>query len=238
MVKTAETVVKKTPQPMPKAVTPTEVAASLPLAAAVVPDVRHRIVRPVELDPRRKRMWIVAAVAAVVLLVLLWRLMRSEPASNANAASQPISTLASPQPGDTPAPASVPKTKPSAAVTTKGKAAKTTTAAVTPPPANAAASPNPSVVAYADPTTPAAHDSRVWRVVAYTFNLEDQAQKKADSLAKRDASLNPQVFSPNGHAPYLVTIGGQMTRDQAEALKQKARSSGLPQDTYAQNYTH
>ena len=75
-------------------------------------------------------------------------------------------------------------------------------------------------------------------MVAYTFNREDQAQQKADSLAKRDPSLNPQVFSPSGHAPYLVTLGGPMTREQAEAFKQKARGAGLPRDTYAQNYTH
>jgi hypothetical protein len=74
--------------------------------------------------------------------------------------------------------------------------------------------------------------------VAFTFNHQDQAQQKADSLAKRDASLRPEVFTPSGHAPYLVTVGGPMTRDQAEAFKQKARNAGLPHDTYAQNYAH
>jgi hypothetical protein len=72
--------------------------------------------------------------------------------------------------------------------------------------------------------------------VAYTFNRENQAKQRADSLAKRDPSLNPEVFTPNGRAPYLVTVGGPMTREQAEAFKKKARSAGLPRDLYAQNY--
>ena len=77
-----------------------------------------------------------------------------------------------------------------------------------------------------------------WRVVAYTFNKENQAQQKADALAKRNPSLSPQVFTPNGRAPYLVTVGGPMTREQAEAFKRKALSAGLPHDLYAQNYAH
>jgi eukaryotic-like serine/threonine-protein kinase len=77
-----------------------------------------------------------------------------------------------------------------------------------------------------------------WRVVAYTFNRESQAQQKADSLAKRNPSLAPEVFTPNGNAPYLVTVGGPMTREQADAFKKKAINAGLPRDLYAQNYAH
>jgi eukaryotic-like serine/threonine-protein kinase len=231
-VKVSETAGQRAPEPAAKPATPAAAAAPLPIETAVVPDVRHRIVRPIEVDPRRKRLWIVAAVGVVLLLLLFWRLLRSEPAANANAASQPISTLASPQPADrqiaqTPPPPA-PKTKPSPAVQPKGKAARPTTEAF-----NGAPPPN-SMANTGDANGPRTQ----WRVVAYTFNREDQAKQKADSLAKRDPSLNPQVFSPSGHAPYLVTLGGPMTREQAEALKEKARGAGLPRDTYAQNYTH
>ena len=76
-----------------------------------------------------------------------------------------------------------------------------------------------------------------WRVVAYTYNHEDQAQKKSATVARKHPELRPEVFTPSGHAPYLVTVGGAMNRDEALAFVQKSRNLGLPRDTYAQNYS-
>lgn len=76
-----------------------------------------------------------------------------------------------------------------------------------------------------------------WRVIAYTYNHRDQAQKKAATLAKVHADLRPAVFTPTGRAPYLVTLGGVMSRDAAFAFARKVRGRGLPRDTYAQNYS-
>lgn len=76
-----------------------------------------------------------------------------------------------------------------------------------------------------------------WRVVAFTYRREDQAQKKALSLSQRYPELKPDVFSPTGRAPWLVTVGGVLQRDTAYALAHQARRMGLPRDTYAQNYT-
>jgi hypothetical protein len=75
-----------------------------------------------------------------------------------------------------------------------------------------------------------------WRVVAFTYNHADQAQKKVETIAHKHADLRPEVFTSTGHAPYLVTVGGVMYRDQAFAYAQKMRRLGLPRDTYAQNY--
>jgi hypothetical protein len=75
-----------------------------------------------------------------------------------------------------------------------------------------------------------------WRVIAYTYERADQAQKKAAALAAKYPGLRPAVFSPTGRRPFLVTLGGAMDRDQAYALARKLRRSGLPRDTYAQNY--
>ena len=75
-----------------------------------------------------------------------------------------------------------------------------------------------------------------WRVIAFTYNRESQAQQKAGSLAQSRPELRPEVFTPNGHAPYLVALGGTMSRDEAFALARKARGEGLPHDIYAQNY--
>ncbi|HEY2860321.1 MAG TPA: hypothetical protein VGJ21_18010 [Terracidiphilus sp.] len=79
--------------------------------------------------------------------------------------------------------------------------------------------------------------SMQWRVVAFTYNRKDQAEKKASTLAQKYPDLRPQAFSPNGHAPWLVTVGGALERDQAYDLARRARTDGLPRDTYAQNYT-
>ena len=76
-----------------------------------------------------------------------------------------------------------------------------------------------------------------WRVIAYTYNRRDQAQKKAATIASKNPDLRPEVFTPTGRAPYLVTVGGVMSKDDAFAFARKMRSRGLPRDTYAQNYS-
>jgi hypothetical protein len=74
-------------------------------------------------------------------------------------------------------------------------------------------------------------------VVAFTYNRADQAQKKVESIAQQHGDLRPEVFTPTGRAPFLVTVGGAMNRDQAFALAQRVRRLGLPRDSYAQNYS-
>jgi hypothetical protein len=222
---------KLTPAP---AYSPKAVAESLAAAAAVekkpvtpfqAPDVRHRIVKPVEDDSRRARVWVAAAVALILLLVIGWRMMRSEPTASATGAAKPISTLGNPDSGSKSASTPVASTKPSATKLAGGRAAAPRPVATVP-----AAGPVASAATAGARTQ--------WRVVAYTYNHQDQAQQKADSIAKQHSSLNPEVFSPSGHAPYLVTVGGPMSREQAEVFKQKARGEGLPHDIYAQNYSH
>jgi eukaryotic-like serine/threonine-protein kinase len=85
-------------------------------------------------------------------------------------------------------------------------------------------------------TAGALHGAEQWRVVAFTYNREDQAKKKASSLSAKLPGLQPEAFSPTGKGPWLVTVGGPLDRDAAYALAHRARSLGLPHDTYAQNY--
>ncbi len=88
------------------------------------------------------------------------------------------------------------------------------------------------------PAPRAGSESRVeWRVVVFTYNRQDQAQRKALSLAQQHPGLSPTIFSPTGRAPWLVTVGGVLERDAAYALARQAPSLGLPRDTYAQDYT-
>ncbi len=75
-----------------------------------------------------------------------------------------------------------------------------------------------------------------WRVIAYTYRHEAQADKKVATLAQKHPELQPEVFRLDGGGPYLVTVGGTMGKDEAFALTRKVRHEGLPHDTYAQNY--
>ena len=75
-----------------------------------------------------------------------------------------------------------------------------------------------------------------WRVIAYTYNYEQQAQAKAEQLQRKYVALQPQVFSPTGHAPYFVALGGPSDPATALALRNRARQAGLPRDTYARNF--
>ena len=121
----------------------------------------------------------------------------------------------------------------------------TQAASVSQPAANSAkqisTSPAPKPVAADLPrvSLPASAGSRAdWRVIPFTYNRRTDAEKKVSGLARSHPELQPAVFTPNGHAPYLVSIGGVMDRDAAYALARRSRSLRLPHDTYAQNYSH
>jgi len=101
---------------------------------------------------------------------------------------------------------------------------------------------SPATASIGPANAPAVHTNSAaaghgqWRVIAYTYNQRDLAQQKTATIAKMHPELRPEVFAPSGHAPYLVTVGGTMSRDDAFALAKKVRSEGLPSDSYAQNY--
>jgi hypothetical protein len=109
---------------------------------------------------------------------------------------------------------------------------------------NAAAQP-PAPVPQAEPadteatSAPSADgDHKIWRVVVYTYAYEAEAEKKAAAIVKAHPDWKPETFSPNGHGPYLVTVGGPMDRKAAFRFREKAVAEGLPSDSYAQNYSH
>lgn len=190
---------KNNPQPVKAAISGTRPTVSH------IPDVRHRIVKPIEENTKRTRLMMVVAAVILLLVLFTWRMTRSEPAVGASEDTRTVVAPPTPKPTSTsPAPE-----KASAARSLPGNEAM--------------------------PATPASGRTQ-WRVVAYTYNHLAAAQQKVEALKKQQSSLNPEVFSPNGRAPYLVTLGGPMSREDAEVLKRKARSSGLPRDTYTQNY--
>lgn len=103
--------------------------------------------------------------------------------------------------------------------------------------------PTAAPMAAAKPKMPAATNTVAlpagdWRVVAFTYNYQDQAEHKARTINQRHPDLQAGVFSPKGGAPYLVTLGTATDRTSAFRLRDKAIQEGLPKDTYAQNYSH
>lgn len=76
-----------------------------------------------------------------------------------------------------------------------------------------------------------------WRVIALTYRSQEMAAKKVAQINAQWPGMRAEVFEPKDSRGYfLVSLGGWMTRAGAEELRRKARSQGLPQDTYVQNY--
>ena len=75
-----------------------------------------------------------------------------------------------------------------------------------------------------------------WRVIVYTYTKEAQAFAKATAIQARHPDLQAQVFTHNRHAPFLVSLGGPMSREEADAMLQKARRAGLPRDSFVRLY--
>jgi hypothetical protein len=57
------------------------------------------------------------------------------------------------------------------------------------------------------------------------------------SVNSRHPNLEAKLFTPRANAgPYLVTVGGAMTREQAARLRKRVLRLGLPRDSYIQSY--
>ena len=170
-------------------------------------------------SPRRQPVALYATVAIAVLVLLAWFLFRPKPQPPAPA------TPAIAGPSQVPSTAA-PVAPPPAAIHPQAKKRLPATRAVPVEPSGARES---------AASGPAARP--VWRLVAYTYDHQDQAQHKVDEINQAHPELAASVFSPDGSGGhYLVTLGGPMDRDQAFRLREKALSAGMPQDSYAQNF--
>lgn len=199
-------------------VTKTEAPAAANVAAAkpvVKPSAPIAEAEPPTEKPTISRHTALIVGGFVVLLVIMGLVLRGiSHSSGSTGASSPKVVVAQP---DAPAAASPAKAAPSSTAKPLPRAVK----AVAPP-----------VV------QPASSRTGNWRVVAYTYNHQDQADHKARTINEKHPDLQASVFSPKGNgAPYLVTLGSPMEREDAFRLRDKARSEGLPRDTFAQNYS-
>jgi hypothetical protein len=59
------------------------------------------------------------------------------------------------------------------------------------------------------------------------------------SINQKWPGLQAEVFAPKGknRGPYLVALGGRMNRLEAARVLQKARTRGLPRDTFMLNFS-
>jgi hypothetical protein len=105
-----------------------------------------------------------------------------------------------------------------------------------PPPLAKSASPKPAVRTPPKPSPAAGQE--IWRVIAFTYHTRDAAAKKAQQLNEYHPGIHAAVFVPKDNGGYyLVSLGGRMTREEAERLQRSAQGRGLPRDLYVQNYS-
>jgi hypothetical protein len=204
----------------PKAAPPSDAASSVASpsvapSSATPPSVSRRIRVPVDEEPRRLGpRGIAYGVGTLLILLLGWYFVHSRSASSSRASQQKT-------------PAAAPAAQENAPLAEKSPVA---TEAASNAPGLAG---NASVAAQRNAS---GDSSGRWRVVAFTYNREDQAKQKVNEIAQSHPDLNPTVFTPNGHAPFLVTLGGPMSKQDAFAFSGKAKREGMPRDVYAQNY--
>jgi hypothetical protein len=194
-------------------VAPVERAVETPMMPP--PSVARRIRGPVDDEPRGiGPRGIMYGVGTFLIVLLGWYFVHSRSTSS-KSGSQP---------------SAAPVIRPSEPV----QAPVVTTDAA---PNSASSAPAAAVSVPAGPQQKASGNGQAnWRVIAFTYNQKEAAEQKVAAIAQEHPDLNPSVFTPNGRAPYLVTLGGQMSRQDAFAFSGKAKREGMPRDTYAQNY--
>jgi hypothetical protein len=167
--------------------------------------------RRIESEPEESRpfpKWIFAALAVLLLAILVPRLLRKPDPWES---TRPVPSATQSTPAARPAPVA------------------TSPAPVLPEPTRPAAVPSP--------VTPKT-EAGAWRVVAFTYRSHGPAAQKVEQINKRWPNLDASVFAPKDlRGYYLVALGGRMSHTDATRLQRKARSMGLPRDTYVQNFS-
>ena len=177
---------------------------------------------PVEVGGRRTGVWAGVASACVVVVGLLgWRATHG-PSTSAQTPAVAAGAVAGSSTGASNGGGS---TKPSAGRTSLAVPARKATATI-----------RAEDAAVVRTQATAASGRGNWRVVAFTYNREDQARHKAEQIAGKYESLRPEAWSPSGRAPYLVSLGGWMDEHEARDVVIRAKHDGMPRDTFARNY--
>lgn len=206
------------PVPAPAVLRPADESYRPPVLGA-----RH------ETTPKREGIPVWAYGAGVVVIVLgLILLLR--PKSSEQRSGPPPATAST-----------VPSAQPKVIPPSSEAGGKANDGNAFPAPSRSKNKPSPQVRARQAPAHGAAAPSgaAVWRVIVYTYNKREDAERRVGTINQKNPNLKAEVFSVAGDsAPYLVVVGGSMNRDQAKRFRQEAVNSGMPRDSYLQNFTH
>jgi hypothetical protein len=178
------------------------------------------VFEPITVPQRRKPLIPLLAAAAVVVAALLgWRMFRSEPEQEPAASRQPAVYRPSPV-------NEAPAKEPERAAAPSPVPAPATPARTTPPPPTTADS-KPAR------STPQVNPAAEWAVVAAIYNDFDAAEQRATSMRKRWPKFTAQVYPGKGEARrYMIVLGRGLNKNDADRLRDQARQSGMPDDTY------
>jgi len=146
--------------------------------------------------------WIFTGLAAIVLIVLLTALLRTSRTRPASVRPLPPPTSAAP-----------------------GAASPAPVVQFEPAPAKPEPfSKNPQL---------SARKADGWSVIVAAYGSRDAAEKRMNSLAKRWPAFHLQVSEHTSErAPWLVTIGDNLSEEKALALRTRAARTGLARDAY------
>jgi len=76
---------------------------------------------------------------------------------------------------------------------------------------------------------------RVWFVIVGSYSSRENAEKAAKKIEAEFGSkgFKPEVYAPfSGNPNWKVVIGSNLTAEEAEPLRQRAVTAGLPKDIY------
>jgi hypothetical protein len=126
-----------------------------------------------------------------------------------------------------------------ASPTSKGSAWQTKTLA---PPVDANAH-RPAVSATRDNATPAEiasgqanNGANNWRLVLYAYRYRQDAERRLILLKRSHPTVDARLFIPVRKWPFMVVMGGPMSKDAADDLKKQAIAEGLPRAIYVQRF--
>jgi hypothetical protein len=215
-------------------------AGKLEKPAAPVEKAAPAMEVPLSEGEERKKLspvWLLGALAAAMLLVVIFVMSRG---SSSSAASAPQEAPAvAPRPAATAPPVVTPaprRDSPFEARTAQPQSRTAPPQPKTVPPQSSTTLPQPNGAAPAAAPAPVVK-GHGWFVVVASYAREADAALEAHALSRKFPQFKLSVFPPSAiDTHYLVIIGSGLGQDGAEALRQRAVSSGLPGDTYIKKY--
>jgi len=84
----------------------------------------------------------------------------------------------------------------------------------------------------------AARKADGWWVIVGAYNSREAAEKRVSQMSKRWPNFHIALSEPKSEKTrYVITLGENLSADQAEALRKRAVAAGLPRDTYIKRIT-